>query len=527
MNKPKLTLTSLNTLLKNRFDKGFKTLKDIPQPSLLLNADVAAIRIAKAIKNKERITLIGDYDVDGVTSTAIVKLFFEQIDYPLTAIIPNRFRDGYGVSAKILENVEADVVITVDNGISAIEAAKICKERGIDLIITDHHTPSEILPDAFTIVNPKQEKCSYPFSEICGAQVAWLVLAMLKKELDENIDMKQFLDLVALAVIADVMPLVDINRAIVISGLNIMFNSTRPSSIIIREFLDKSKISSEDIAFSIAPRLNSAGRLEDASIALDFLTAKDTQTAFKIFEQLGCLNIARKEIEAEVTQEAIEQVDKNDKVIVVFGEGWNEGVVGIVAARLTQKFSRPAIVLSVEAGIAKGSARSLGKVNIHKLITTQKEFLIKFGGHSMAAGLSIGIENIEEFKKQLNIEAQKISDSDFIPVNKSVGELEVGMINFDLLNLLDSYEPYGEANPRPAFNTTNADVITTKLFGSDKSHTRLNIRLHSVDHNCYDLLAFREVLSMPHDRKISCSFSVNKNEWNGRVSIQLLLDQLH
>jgi len=211
--------------------------------------------------------------------------FFRQIPYPLEAIIPNRFRDGYGVSPSVLERIDADLVITVDNGISAIAAAKICKERGIKLIITDHHTPSEILPEALFIVNPKMSDCKYPFKEICGAQVAWLLLGLVKKELALDIDMMQFLDILAIAIIADIMPLIDINRTLVKEGLKLLSYSNRPSSIIIKDFINKKKITSEDIAFQIAPRLNSAGRLEDASIALDFLQQL-TQT--RLTNSLSC-----------------------------------------------------------------------------------------------------------------------------------------------------------------------------------------------------------------------------------------------
>ena len=314
-----LTKQELFHLLSQRFDSDDKKLSEIPNPALLQDASYAAKKIADAIRGNKKITLVGDYDVDGVSSTAIMVDFFRQIPYPLEAIIPNRFRDGYGVSPNVLERVDADLVVTVDNGIAAIAAAAICKERGIDLIITDHHTPSDVLPDALFIVDPKLPSCEYPFKEICGAQVAWLLLALVKKELDLKIDMKQFLDILAIAIIADVMPLVNINRTLVKEGLKLIKTSTRPSSIIIRDFLNKSKITSEDVGFQIAPRLNSAGRLEDASIALEFYTATTVHDAYKQFELLGQLNDLRKETEAQTTKQAMDSVDENDSVIVVFG----------------------------------------------------------------------------------------------------------------------------------------------------------------------------------------------------------------
>jgi len=523
----KLDKKSLFETLERRFGGQFSKLSDIPHPSLLHDAQKAASRIAEAIKNKQRITLVGDYDVDGVTSTSICVLFFKEIGYPLEAIIPNRFRDGYGVSPKILERVDADLVFTVDNGITAIEAADICKQRGIDLIITDHHTPSETLPDAYAIVNPKLSVCEYPFKDICGAQVAWLLLGLLKQELHVNVNMSQYLELLALAVVADVMPLIGINRAIVQAGLKQMMKSERPSSVIMREYINKSRLSSEDIGFQIAPRLNAAGRLEDASIAMEFLTAENEESAFKQFELLNKLNDLRKTTEADTTEIAILHVSPDDKIIVAYGEGWHEGVVGIIASRLVGQFGRPAIVLSVEGDRAKGSARSLGEVNIYELIKSQEHFLEKFGGHKMAAGLSLHVKDIEAFKEALNEEAQKLDDDDFIPKEEIIGSIESSSIDFDLLDILERFEPYGEANPRPRFLAENADVLGVKLFGADKSHSRVNLRFNSYERQSHELLAFREVLSVPEDRKMTCSYTVNKNEFNGRTSIQLMIERIY
>lgn len=526
-NIPLLTADKLYQLLADRFKDGHKRLKDIPSPALLKNSEIAAKRIAQAIKNKEKITLVGDYDVDGVTSTSIMVLFFREISYPLTAIIPNRFTDGYGINENVLKRVDADLVITVDNGITANEAAHVCKEREIDLIITDHHTPSEHLPDAYAVVNPKLHGCDYPFKEICGAQVAWLLLGLVKKELGVDVDMRQYLDLVALAVIADVMPLQDINRAIVQEGLKQMTLSSRPSSVIIREFLNKSSISSEDIAFSVAPRINSAGRLEDASIALEFLTADTLETAAKQFEILNNLNNIRKTTEADTTEIASLHVNQDDKIIIVAGENWHEGVVGIVASRLVSKFKKPSIVLNIHGDIAKGSARSVGDVDIFSLIHSQKGSLEKFGGHKMAAGLSLHVSKINEFKTAINEEALKLDPNDFIPKEDIVGELVSDAINFELLNILEKFEPYGEGNPRPRFLIKNAELLQVKLFGADKSHSRLNIRVKPYDRQTLEILAFRQVLEVPEDKKITCSYTVNKNIFNGKTSIQLMLDNIY
>jgi single-stranded-DNA-specific exonuclease len=524
---PLLNKSDIFELLSQRFESEDKKLSQIPNPALLQDATKSAKKIAQAIRENKRITLVGDYDVDGVSSTAIMVDFFRQIPYPLEAIIPNRFTDGYGVSPNVLNRVDADLVITVDNGIAAVGAAQICKERNIELIITDHHTPSEILPEAFAIVDPKLSTCEYPFKEICGAQVAWLLLALVKKELNLAIDMKQFLDILAIAIIADIMPLIDINRTLVKEGLKLIMNSNRPSSVIIRDFLNKSVVTSEDIAFQIAPRINSAGRLEDASIALEFFTATSTAKAYKQFELLGKLNDLRKATEAECTQEAMESASGEDDVIVVWRENWHEGVVGIVAARLVEHFGRPAIVLSCENGVAKGSARSIGEVNIYELIKENEHLLTKFGGHKMAAGLGLLEEDIDAFRIAINKTASKLDPDDFIPKDTVMGILSSDDIDMELLNLLESFEPFGEANHRPRFLLKDAEVVSIKLMGADKSHSRIEVRQFPHERKTIELVAFRTVFEMPQDKKITCSYTVSKNEFNNRISVQLLLNKIY
>lgn len=524
---PLLDKSSLERLLNQRFGTGFDKLSDIPDPALLVDAEKAAERIATAVRRGERIALVGDYDVDGVTSTALVTLFFRQIPCPLFVTIPNRFSDGYGVSPGVLERIDADVVFTVDNGINAFAAAEVCRERGIDLIITDHHTPAETLPDVYAVVNPRRSDDTYPFPDICGAQVAWLLMALVKKKLGLKVDMGQFLELLALAVIADVMPLVGINRTIVQAGLRQMQRSDRPASVIIREALNKTRLSAEDIGFQVAPRLNAAGRLEDAQIALAFLTAEDTATAYRQFDLLTQLNTMRKAIEAEATEEALSFIKETDRVIVAAHEGWHEGVVGIVAARLVQRFEKPAIVLSIEGERAKGSARSLGAVSIYDLIATQHTLLEKFGGHAMAAGLSLKVEHLEAFHAGLNAEAAKLDPEDFRPVEAVMGQLAPSCVDFELLELLERFEPYGEGNPRPRFLARDAEVTEIRYLGSEGDHSKVSLRLDRQDERTYDLIAFRRRIERPKKGRMTCSFTLNKNEFNGRTSIQLMLERLY
>ncbi len=522
----KLSKARLHEILSQRFRTGFKKLSEIPDPSLLHDGVRSAKRIAKAIQNNERIYIVGDYDVDGVTSTALMIEFFKAIGYPIEATIPNRFNDGYGVSEKIIDRIEADLVITVDNGINAFGAAQACKKRNIDLIITDHHTPSETLPDAFAIIDPKLADCAYPFKEICGAQVAWLLMALIKKEINASINLTQFMDLLCIAIIADVMPLHDINRTLVLKGLEQISLSQRPCMIIIRDMLAKNKLTAEDIAFQIAPRINSAGRMEDASIALDFLTAKNEHDAYNTYQLLNQLNEIRKATESEATENAIAQVSREDNIIVVAAQGWHEGVVGIVASRLVQRFGKPAIVLSVHDGIAKGSARSIGNISIYTLIQQSASLLEKFGGHKMAAGLSLKEENLHAFKERINQDASSIPEKDYIPQEEILGEIDSAAIDFELLDLLEQFEPYGEANPRPRFLASKAQIVSVRRLGKEKEHAKIELRLHPHEIQTYDLMYFRCDEELHAGSEISCSYTLNKNVFNGRTSIQFMLDRI-
>lgn len=522
-----MSLDELYRLLSGRFSKQEKRLRDIDSPSLLKNAAFAAKRVAKAVKENQKITVVGDYDVDGVVSSSVMALFFRQINYPITCIIPNRFTDGYGINKEVLKKIDADVIITVDNGITAVEAARICKANNIDLIITDHHTPSDILPDAYAVINPKQKGCKYPFKEICGAQVAWMLLGLIKNELKADINLGEYLDLVSLAVIADVMPLVDINRAIVKAGLKQMSISKKPAFIVMREFLNKQTISSEDVAFNIAPRINAAGRLEDASLAFDFLTADSIDKAVKAFELLSDLNSLRQQIQADIVEQACLHVNTNDKIIIASGKEWHEGVVGIVASRLVNRYKKPAIVFNLQNDIAKGSARSLADVDIFSVIHTQKALLQKFGGHKMAAGLSLHVKDLDKFRTNINQIANNLDPKSFIPKENVIGELAYEAIGFELLDMLEKFEPYGEANERPKFIIRKGRLVKISYFGKDKSHSRLTIELKPYINQTIELIAFNKIIESSKNRELTCSYYALKNRYNGKTSLQCILQELY
>ena len=489
---------------------------EIPHFNELKNIDIATDRIIKAIKNNEKIIVVGDYDVDGITASTIMNQFFKKINYPIEIIIPDRFKDGYGLTPNLMKEIDCDVLITVDNGISSYEAALICKEKNIDLIITDHHTPTYPLPDAFCIIDPKQKDETFPFIEICGAEVAWYLCASLNKALNSKIDMREFLDILVLAIIADIMPLNHINRILVKMGLSRLSKSNKPFAIILREALNKNYFTSEDIAFSIAPRINSAGRMKHANIAFDFLNSNSIEEARKYYAILNDTNEKRKEIEKNITKLCIEK-NENETFIIASGN-FHEGVVGIVASRLVHHYKLPAIVFSDNGEILKGSGRSLGDVDLYKLIDKCKEYTLGFGGHKLACGLSIPKENLEKFTKKINQETSLLPKEYFYLDEFILGELPLSECDFELLEILDSFEPYGQANPKPKFK---AFVKIDNIRNLKDNHYKLIVSQNGV---YKDAIIFRYDGEFYDECEII--FTLNKNEFNGNTNIQLMIDKI-
>ncbi len=461
--------------------------------------------------------------MDGVVSSTIMKEFFDDIGIMITLIIPNRFQDGYGINEKLLDRIDADLIITVDNGISAVGAAKVCQERGIDLIITDHHTVPDTIPDAYAIVNPKQSDCTFPHPEICGAQVAWYLVAMLKETLGIEYNLGKYLDLLAIAIVADMMELKGMNRAMVRAGFKMINQEKRLIFSVIKRYFKKSAFKSDDISFLLAPIINSAGRIEDASLAFEMLSSKDEQEALLRLEYIVGLNNRRKEIELEIFNKAVESYHDKSNIIVVWGEGWHEGVIGIVAARLTRRFKKPAIVLSVEGDKAKGSARSVGSIHILELIATQKDIMIGYGGHQGAAGMALEPKNLETFRANLERLSQDIPEADFIEKSDVLGEIDADAINFDLLHILEKYEPYGMKNPQPKFLLKNAFVSADRLLGVDANHLKMTLL---SENKSIEAIYFNYVTKAEQGEHIDLICTISKNEFRGNVSPQLMVEEL-
>jgi len=524
---PRITLSSLSEILHRRFEEeGFLTLKDLPPPSRLKDMDRATERIVQAIEAGEKIVLIGDYDVDGVVSTTLMRRFFEEIDTDLAWIIPNRFSDGYGLSPGIIPRIEGfDLVITVDNGISAVEAAAMCKTMGIDLIITDHHLLPPTIPEAYAIVDQKQESCPFPYSEICGAQIAWYLIASLNRALGSQIDIKSYLELVAIAIIADMMPLKHINRAMVLAGIQLLDRSDSAAIRACKEYLDRERIDGDTIGFQIAPLLNSAGRMEDASLAVEFLGSRNLYEARARLEKLVALNTSRKEIEQKITQEAVAQADPEDEVVVVQGDAWHEGVVGIVAARVSRHFEKPAIVLSRgEDGNFKGSGRSFGVCDLFDVTSSCRTLLQKFGGHRAAIGLSLSEEHLPAFKRRLqeSYRLRSYTPEGFDP--DIVGELEFSEISYELIRLIRRYEPYGQENQKPKFLTRDVKILHADTMGKSGEHLRFAFEQQGV---VLTGVKFKSDERYTPGEYVTFSYTLNENHYNGRTTIQLMVEKFY
>lgn len=476
--------------------------KNLPQPESMKGVKEASEIIAQAIIANHKIAVVGDYDVDGISSTCIMELFFRELGFKnIITRIPNRFDDGYGINEKMIQEIDAELFISVDNGIVAFDVANLCNKLGKRLIITDHHKPLinddiEILPNAI-IINPNQTQCQFIQKSVCGAVVAWYVCAGIKQALQKtpqykqkatNINMLRYTKFLSLAIIADMMPLTSINRTLFKLGIKEINKLNAPNTLQYSENIafallaSKYNISANDIGFFIAPLLNSAGRLSDATIVKDFFLSGDRQRVAEIYTQLLWLNTERKRIQSEVFEEAKLPCNsiKSKNVIIAYGSGWNDGVLGIVASRLCDEFQLSAFCFKEEDGLLKGSGRSRNGVNIIASLQQCKDLLHHFGGHSAAAGLALDKENLHIFLQTLeaNLIIEPQTDD-----NCEIIELSVNDITMPLLELIESYEPYGFENPRPLFRLKPAMVENTKIFGKNNEHQILYLQDSSYTAN--------------------------------------------
>ena len=514
-----------------------KSLEDIHNPFMLDDMEEAIQRILSAIEKKEKIVIYGDYDVDGITATATVYKFLKSQGADVSYYIPDRFSEGYGINILAINKMARDgakLMITVDCGITAVGEVEFAKTQGLDIIITDHHTCREELPKAVAVINPKRPDSSYPFSGLAGVGVAFkLVLALaIKLGMNTKDVFMEYVDMVALGTIADVVPLVDENRVIADKGINSIENTNNKGIRALMEMAGAGgkTVDANSVAFFASPRLNAAGRLKNASLSVELMICDDDERAKEIAEHLDELNSERKDIEQKIFEEAYkkaEEMDEDQLVYVISGENWNHGVIGIVASRIAELFYRPCILISVEGGKGKGSGRSVPEMNLFDALSDSEDLLTAFGGHSQAAGLSIAEENIQAFSKKINEFAKKNIDmATLVPKLLIDCNLAGSSVTMQAAKMIESMAPFGEGNELPVFSMQGLKVIASQSMGVDKKHLRLRL---SDGTNVFNAVGFgMGELSekLFPGTMVSVAFNMNINTYQGSENLQLMLKDI-
>lgn len=524
------TVEKANTFLNPSFDQ-------LHEPYLLKDMEKAVKRILQAVENEEKILVWGDYDVDGTTGTVVVRKALELLGAKSGFHIPHRFTEGYGVNIPMLEKAKErgySLIISVDCGIRSFEPISWAKENGLDFIATDHHLPDEKqgLPDAFAVVNPNQNGCQYPDKNLAGVGVAFKLAHALLREKDKEKYVRGFLKVVAIGTIADVMNLTGENRAIVSLGLKDLPKAVNYGLKALMEVADcTNEMTSYDIGFRIAPRINAAGRMDEARTIVDLLETTDFDEARKLAETLNSRNRERQQIQQKITELAILETANlaDKKFIVVAGEGWHRGVIGLAASRIADKLYRPTIVLSIENGIAHGSARSIKDYHLLDGLDSCRELFEQYGGHAAAAGMKIKRENIELLQERLNEHATaNLTEEDLIPELKIDAIVSSKTLNIDLVKELKRFEPFGMGNPKPRFLTKDLILTNEPLVMKEK---HLKLKLTDADGKAFEAVWWDGVdkskgQTLNAKTRIELAYTPEANTWNGNTRLQLVVEDL-
>ncbi len=510
-------------------------ISQLHNPFLMKDMEKAVKRVIQNIRTGTPIFIFGDYDVDGTTGASLLEVGLSRLGAKTTPYIPNREKEGYGLSEFGIDKaskIGADLMITCDCGINAINRTNYANQKGIDVIITDHHIPGDDLPKAFAILNPKRKDCEYPFKGLCGGGVALKLLSAITTKLGKsNKLIIDLMDLVALGTSADLVPLRDENRVFVHYGLQTLRTTRRPG---LRELLKVAKVdldrdlSVTQVIFHVAPRINAAGRLGDANRAVELLTTTDTVRAKELAIELDAENKNRQIIQQSVVDDAILMVNstvnlEKDKAIVLGSRGWHQGVVGIAASKIKEEFNRPAIIISFDGeGNGKGSARSLKGLDLYDALRETSNHLDNFGGHAMAAGLAISESNLTDFRIAFLSHANSIlSDDDLEPTLYLDSRILLNDINHRFMEFLKKLSPYGPGNMRPKFAVENAHVVGNPKVIGNGDHIRFQVRQNQ---STFDVVGFGlaehyQDLILGHPVDIACVVEINV--WKGKESIQL------
>lgn len=511
------------------------TLQDLHDPYLMKDMRNAVKRIEYAMQQNENILVYGDYDVDGTTAVSLVYTYLSTIYPNVATYIPDRYKEGYGISTQGIDfaaDNDFSLIIALDCGIRSVDKVQYAKEKGVDFIICDHHLPGDEIPDAIAVLDPKQKDCNYPYKELSGCGVGFkLIQALHEKRSGKVEDLWQSLDLLATSIAADIVPITGENRILAMKGLEVLNNFPRLG---LKHFIKtEGKFTIADVVFKIAPKINAAGRIEQGISAVQLLTSQNENEVVEKHYLIENFNSQRRDLDKNITQEALEQIDElneyNRATTVVYNENWHKGVIGIVASRLIETYYRPTIVFTKSGEVLAASARSIKGYDIYKALDACKEHLIQFGGHKYAAGMTLAPENYQKFKDAFENFVSKTLPEEckepqiLIDVEVNFSELN----NQQLLNLLNRMEPCGPENMTPVFLTKNIKAVFPKLLGSDKTHLKFYVQLFEkteTNNGLVEAIFFgghQWYESIEKGIPIDIVYSISENHWNGETRKQL------
>ena len=518
---------------KTFFRPNFEMLHD---PFLMKDMSIAVERIQKAVEKKESIMIFGDYDVDGTSSVALLSLYLESLGLYVTKYLPDRKNEGYGISINAIDNAfkkKQKLIIALDCGIKAYKQVEYAKEKGIEFIICDHHNPENNIPKALAVLNPKRKDCGYPYKELCGCGVGFKLVQAIESRQSNDNQIINYLDLVALAIAADVVPLTGENRVLAFIGLQIINSNPKLGIHCLLKKNIKKEYTISDLMYYVGPRINAAGRIKHASLALELLMCNEINSAEKLALEIDELNTSRREIEKDITNQAIDQVENSSKKlnsIVVFDSDWNKGVIGIVASRLVDKYYKPSLVFCESSeGFLTASARSIKGIDLYSVISQCKEYIDQFGGHKYAAGLTIKKENLEGFKKRFeNIVSQTIDNNVFEQELLIESKINLSEITPKFFRILKQFQPFGPGNKSPVFLSENLQIKGKPLeLGKEKEHIKLNLTQdNKISYSSIGFWFSNKFNNLENKENFSAVFNIDENNWKNRSSIQLKLKDL-
>ncbi len=514
-------------------------MENLSDPFELPDMSKAIERIVDALRENEKILVYGDYDVDGITASSLMFLVLNKLGAQVYYYLPNRLVEGYGLSEDgIAEAIKvgATLIVSVDTGVTAIEEVEYARQHGIEVVVTDHHEPGEQLPDSVAIVNPKVDRESEKGWELAGVGVAFKVAQALYRRLQQNEeDLYEHLDLVALGTSADIVPLIHENRILTKYGIRQIVRTTKPGLkklVFVSGLLGK-EISTGQVVFVLAPRINAIGRLGDAGKAIKLLTTRDEQAAGEIARFLDEENRRRKAIDEKTLEQALSLIEQdvdleNDRAIVLESSGWHQGVIGIVASRLVERYYLPTVLISIDDNVGKGSARSIPAFHMYEALKECGDVLMRYGGHKYAAGLSIAPENIPEFRRRLKgIAARQLTPDDLTPKLHIDAEVEPDSIDMDFVKTIEMFAPFGPQNMRPIFLTRNLNIVGSPYIVG-KNHLKMKVRKGDKE---FDVIGFgfgdhANALAM-HGVDLDMAYVVEANHYFETPRIQLRVKDLH